>query len=68
MILAAATLFAATEVLFPAADTKPEGHDGAAVRAENAAVVVDVAPGHKFSGVNFVFPAQARSTCGRTAP
>ena len=57
MNLAAATLLAAAQVLFPAADTKPEGYDGAKVRAENAAAVVDVAPGRKFSGVNFVFPA-----------
>ena len=46
----------ATQVLFPAVDTKPDGYDGAKVRTEDGAAVVDVAPQHKFSGVNFVFP------------
>ena len=50
-------LLCAAQVLFPAADTKPEGYDGAQVRVENGAAVVDVAPNHKFSGANFVFPA-----------
>ena len=50
-------VFLAAQVLFPAADTKPEGYDGAQVRVEDGAAVVDVAPDHKFSGVNFVFPA-----------
>ena len=47
---------AAAQVFFPAADTKPTPFDGAAVRIENGAAVVDVAPNHKFCGVNFVFP------------
>ena len=47
---------AAAQVFFPAADTKPTPFDGAAVRMENGAAVVDVAPNHKFCGVNFVFP------------
>ena len=46
----------AVQVLFPAADTKPEAYDGAQVRVEDGAAVADVAPNHKFSGVNFVFP------------
>ena len=46
----------AAQVLYPASDTKPEGYDGAQVRVEDGATVVDVAPNHKFSGVNFVFP------------
>ena len=50
-------LLCAAQVLFPAADTKPEGYDGAQVRVENGAAVVDVAPNHKFSGANFIFPA-----------
>ena len=48
--------FLAAQVLYPASDTKPEGYDGAEVRVEDGAAVVDVAPNHKFSGVNFVFP------------
>ena len=52
----ATTVFLAAQVLFPAVDTKPEGYDGAEVRVEDGAAVVDVAPNHKFSGVNFVFP------------
>ena len=52
-----ATCFlAAAQVFFPAADTKPTAFDGASVRLENNAAVVDVAPRHKFCGVNFVFP------------
>ena len=49
---------AATQVFFPAADkdAKPEGYDGAKVRVEDGAAVVDVAANHRFSGVNFVFP------------
>jgi len=47
---------AAAQVFFPAADTKPTPFDGAAVRIENGAAVVDVVPNHKFCGVNFVFP------------
>ena len=46
----------AAQVLFPAADTKPNGYDGAQVCVEDGAAVVDVAPQHKYSGVNFVFP------------
>ena len=46
----------AAQVLFPAAETKPTPFDGATVRVEAGAAVVDVAPNHKFSGVNFVFP------------
>ena len=55
MNIATSALFAA-QVLFPAAETKPEGYDGAQVRIEGGAAVVDVAPRHRFSGVNFVFP------------
>ena len=52
-----ATCFlAAAQVFFPAADTKPTAFDGASVRLENNTAVVDVAPRHKFCGVNFVFP------------
>ena len=47
---------AAAQAFFPAADTKPTPFDGAAVRIENGAAVVDVAPNHRFCGVNFVFP------------
>ena len=53
---AAIAFAAAAQVFFPAADTKPTPFDGAAVRLENGAAVVDVAPNHKFCGVNFVFP------------
>ena len=55
MNIATITFFAA-QVLFPAAETKPQGYDGAQVRVEEGVAVVDVAPRHKFSGVNFVFP------------
>ena len=55
MNIAMIALFAA-QTLFPAADTKPEGYDDAKVRIEDGTAVVDVAPQHKFSGVNFVFP------------
>ena len=46
----------AAQVLFPAAETKPTPFDGATVRVEAGAAVVDVAPNHRFCGVNFVFP------------
>ena len=55
MNIAGVALFAA-QMLFPAADTKPEGYDGAKVRVEDGVAVVDVAANHKYSGVNFVFP------------
>ena len=54
MGIAGVALFAA-QMLFPVADTKPEGYDGARVRVEGGAAVVDVAANHKYSGVNFVF-------------
>ena len=54
MNIATIALFAA-QMLFPAAETKPEGYDGAQVRVEDGAAVVDVAASHKYSGVNFVF-------------
>ena len=57
MNCASFAIFAAVQMLFPAADTKPEGYDGAKVRVEDGAAVVDVASNHGFSGVNFVFPA-----------
>ena len=47
----------AAKVLFPAENTNPEGYDGAQVRVEDGAAVVDVAPDREFSGVNFVFQA-----------
>ena len=56
-------LFAVTQVLFPAADTKPEGYDGAKVRVEDGATVVDAAANHKFSGVNFVLPNMLALNC-----
>ena len=49
------TLLAA-QTLFPAADTKPTPFDGANVRVEDAAAIVEVEPNRKFCGVNFVFP------------
>ena len=51
------TMLLAAQVLFPSADAKPEGYDGAQVRVEDGVAVTDVAPNHNFSGVNFVFPA-----------
>ena len=54
--LPALAFLAAAQMFFPAADTKPTPFDGAKVRIENGAAVVDVAPNHKFCGVNFVFP------------
>ena len=56
MSIATITFFAA-QVLFPAAETKPQGYDGAQVRTEDDVAVVDVAPQRRFCGVNFVFPA-----------
>ena len=58
-----ASIFAAAQMLFPAADTKPEGYDGAKVRVEDGAAVVDVAANHKFSGVNFVLPNMLALNC-----
>ena len=51
MGIAGVALFAA-QMLFPVADTKPEGYDGARVRVEGGAAVVDVAANHKYSGRN----------------
>ena len=44
--LPAIAFLAATQMFFPAADTKPTPFDGAKVRIESGAAVVDVAPNH----------------------
>ena len=52
--LLALTFLAAAQMFFPAADTKQTAFDGATVRIENGAAVVDVAP------------TSSGSTCTRT--
>ena len=51
----ALTMLCTVKVLFPDAGTSPKPFDGAQVCVEDGAAVVDVAPGRRFCGVNFVF-------------